>query len=74
MAQLYREIEAKRKIMREIYGGMMTAEDLHRELGMRPEAARELMLEHGIGIRIGRRIKFETDMVAKFIVEKRGMV
>lgn len=52
----------------------MTAEDLHKELGMKPEAARQLMLENGIGCLIGKRVKFETDMVAKFIVERRGFV
>lgn len=74
MASIYREIDSKRKIMREIYGGMMTAEDLQKELGMRSDHAASLMLENGFGIRIGKRIKFETDMVAKFIVEQRGMV
>ena len=74
MAQLYKEIEAKRKIMREIYGGMMTSEDLHMELDMNPADARDLMIANGIGQQIGKRIKFETDMVAKFIVERRGMV
>ena len=73
MAQLQSEIRAKRNILREIYGGMMTSEDLHRELGMKPNDARQLMLENGIGHMIGNRIKFETDMVAKFIVERRGL-
>lgn len=72
MALIHNEIRQKRNIMREIYGGMMTAEDLHKELGMKPDAARQLMLENGIGMIIGKRIKFETDMVAKFIVERRG--
>ena len=72
MSTLHSEIRQKRNIMREIYGGMMSAEDLHRELGMKPEAARQLMLENGIGMILGNRIKFETDMVAKFIVERRG--
>lgn len=73
MSQLHTEIRAKRNILREIYGGMMSANDLHRELGMEPEAASKLMLANGIGNRIGKRVKFETDMVAKFIVERRGM-
>jgi hypothetical protein len=72
MATLHAEIRQKRNIMREIYGGMMTAEDLHKELGMKPEAARQLMLDNGIGLVLGNRVKFETDMVAKFIVERRG--
>lgn len=72
MPQIYAEINTKRKIMREVYGGMMTAEDLHKELGMKPNDARELMMGLGLGIRIGNRVKFETDMVAKYIVEQRG--
>ena len=72
MALIHNETRAKRNIMREIYGGMMTAEDLSKELGMKPEDARKLMLDNGIGCLIGKRVKFETDMVAKFIVERRG--
>jgi hypothetical protein len=30
------------------------------------------MLDNGIGLVLGNRVKFETDMVAKFIVERRG--
>lgn len=72
MAQIHNETRAKRNILREIYGGMMTAEDLSKELGMKPNDAKQLMLENGIGCLLGKRIKFETDMVAKFIVERRG--
>lgn len=73
MTALQAAIREKRAIMREIYGGMMSLCDLGRELGMKPENARIWAAEHGIGNLIGKRIKFETDQVAKIIVEGRGM-
>lgn len=73
-AAIYNEIAEKRKILRGIYGGMMSAADLGKELGMKPDAARLWAREQGIGNMIGKRIKFETDQVAKIIVERRGMI
>lgn len=65
-------IREKRNIMRAIYGGMMTQASLAKELGMKPEDAKEWARERGIGGVYGARIKFETDMVAKAIVQCRG--
>ena len=72
MTEQQAAIREKRNIMRDIYGGMMSQEALGRELGMKPEDAREWARAQGIGNRIGKRIKFETDMVAKVIVQQRG--
>lgn len=73
MASLANEIREKRNILREIYGGMMSIADLSRELNMKPEAAREFAIENGLGVLIGKRLKVDTDMVAKLIVQRRGM-
>lgn len=73
MPSIYNDIREKRTILREIYGGMMSLSDLSRELGMKPDAARAWASEQGIGNIIGNRIKYETDMVAKIIVQQRGM-
>ena len=72
-AAIYSDIREKRGILREIYGGMMSLADLSRELGMSPEDAKVWASSQGIGTIIGRRIKYETDMVAKIIVVQRGM-
>ena len=74
MSALYTEIREKRSILREIYGGMMTMADLGRELGTNPEDARKWAEERGLCTQIGKRIKAETDMVAKALVQIRGMV
>lgn len=68
------EIREKRNILREIYGGMMSQADLGRELGMKPADATNWAREQGIGTLIGKRFKFETDMVAKVLVQRRGMI
>lgn len=73
MATLHEKVREKQKIMRELYGGMMTATDLSKELGMKRENAKVWALEHGLGNLIGKRVKFETDEVARRIVEMRGM-
>lgn len=73
MASLNTEIKEKHGILREIYGGMMSVADLSRELSMKPEDARAWASENGIGVQIGKRLKIETDMVAKIIVLRRGM-
>lgn len=73
MTTLQSQIHEKRNILRNIYGGMMTLADLSRELGMKKDAARSWATEQGIGVRIGSRIKYETDEVARRIVERRGM-
>ena len=74
MAASYNEIREKRNILRDLYGGMMTLSDLSRELGMKPEDAKVWAMEQGLCIQLGKRLKVETDMLAKFIVQRRGMV
>lgn len=74
MAAIYNEIREKRNILRDLYGGMMTLADLSRELGMKPEDAKAWAMEQGLCIQLGKRLKVETDMLAKFIVQRRGMV
>lgn len=73
MTTLQIQIQEKRNILRKIYGGMMSLADLSRELRMKDDAARKWAAEQGIGNLIGKRIKYDTDEVAKKIVEGRGM-
>ena len=74
MAAIYNDIREKRNILRDLYGGMMTLSDLSRELGMKPEDAKVWAIEQGLCVQLGKRLKVETDMLAKFIVRRRGMV
>lgn len=67
------QIREKRLIMREVYGGLMTLTDLSHELGMNRDKARQWGREHMVGVQIGSRIKYDTDEVAKIIVQRRGM-
>lgn len=74
-ATLASEIRKKRKILRELYGGYMTLEDLTRELGF---SSRKIAFANAeiMGIprtQIGKSKKYETDIVAKRLVELRGM-
>lgn len=72
---IHNEIAEKRRTMRGIYGGMMTLVDLTRELGLKdPRAAKAWAAEHNIGNQIGRRVRYDTDTVAKILVMGRGMV
>ena len=72
---LTNEIAEKRRIMRGIYGGMMTLAQLTWELGLKDtRAAKAWAIANGIGNQIGRNIKYDTDTVAKTIVLGRGMV
>lgn len=73
MTDLDGKIAEKRRILRRTYGGMMTVTDLGNELGMKRPQAKAWAQEHGLGCRIGKRIKVETDEFARVIVEIRGM-
>lgn len=55
------------------YGGMMTVTDLAKELGTCREYAKKWGIEKGIGSIVNSRIKFESRLVAKAIVDGRGM-
>lgn len=73
--RIYREITEKRGILRGIYGGMMSLNDVMKELGYTsPVSARQAVHEMGIvPTQVGRMKKYETDLVAKRLVELRGM-
>lgn len=72
-AKIYTDIAEKRKIMRDIYGGMMTLTDVARELSVNRDVARAWVRSLGLGAQIGKRVYYETDEVAKAIVQARGM-
>ena len=69
------EIRAKRNILRERYGGMMTLTDLMEELGYGSRiSARKAVVAMGIpATQVGRMKKYDTDVVARRPVELRGM-
>lgn len=75
---LGREVAEKRRLMYERHGGVMSPTDVAREAGY--FAGRSMgtggQEEHGIpAIRMGPRKRgYETDLVAKAIVQSRGMV
>lgn len=73
MSSLYEKIRKKSDAMYKRYGGMMTTTDLSKELGVNRDAAKAWAQSQGIGNRIGKRVKYETDEVARRIVETRGM-
>lgn len=70
-----RAIAEKRRILREEYGGMLTLQQLTRELGYScPKAARAWVRNHALeGVKMGTTVRYETDVVAKVIVDSRGM-
>lgn len=73
MASLYEKVRQKADAMFKRYGGMMTTSDLSRELGVNRDAAKAWAKAEGIGNLVGKRVKYETDEVARRIVETRGM-
>lgn len=73
MTLLQTAIAEKRRILRHEYGGMMTLQDLTQELGFAStNSARkwvqDVALDH---TRIGSRIRYDTDLVAKILVQRR---
>ena len=70
---LYSNIDEKRKLLRGIYGGMMSLTDVARELSVTRDVARAWVRERSLGVQIGKRVRYETDEVAKAIVMARGM-
>lgn len=72
----YREVDIKRKILRDIYGGMMTLAQLSQELGYSSNnSTKKWVREHALeGVRMGKSVRYETDQVARVIVDGRGMV
>lgn len=76
MSSHYNAIREKRQILRDIYGGMMSIADLTKELGYKsPKSARAWLATVGVeAVKVGGGIRYETDQVAKAIVDGRGMV
>ena len=76
MSSHYNEIKEKRQILRDIYGGMMTIADLAKELGdSSHKSARAWLATVDVeAVKVGRSLRYETDQVAKAIVDGRGMV
>lgn len=72
----YRAVADKRKILRDIYGGMMTLRQLSKELSYGSDnSTRKWVREHALeGVKMGKSVRYETDQVARAIVEGRGMV
>lgn len=69
----YRQINAVDREMFERHGGMMTVADVALELGSSRAVAKRWAEENVPGTMIGKRIKYETRLVAKAIVNKRGI-
>lgn len=68
------EVQEKQRVLYNRYGGMMTVQDVARELGTGRGAAKEWLEGRVKGCPIGKRVKYETDQVARAIVAVRGFV
>lgn len=75
MTQLQAERREKREILRSIYGGMMTLTDLAHELGYSGQnAARRWVEENNVpATMIRSRKRYDTDVIARILVDRRGM-
>ena len=77
MSVLNRAIAEKRRLMYERYGGIMSPTDVAKELGYspKPSVGDRWAEEHEIpAVRLGPRKRgYETDLIAKAIVQGRGM-
>nr|DAD64176.1 MAG TPA: hypothetical protein [Caudoviricetes sp.] len=75
---LGKEIAEKRRLLYERHGGIMSPVDVAREMGYYPSSSRgdRWAQEHDVpAVRLGARKRgYETDLVAKAIVQSRGMV
>lgn len=75
MSANYREIYKKRDEMFDRYGGMMTLAQVKKELGVTDDrTAKEYLRDFGVEpIKTGRSKKYETYLLARAIVNRRGM-
>lgn len=74
--EFYREVKRKTEILRADYGGMMSVKDIMRELGFwsRHTVINWLRDNSVDGVKVDRKsVKYETDLIARRIVEQRGM-
>ena len=71
--QFYAEVKAKREIMFDRYGGMMSLKDLTKELGFGSvNTTKKWVEEVGLSyVRVTGHPRFETDIVAREIVRRR---
>ena len=63
------EIRMKRRILRELYGGTMTCNELRKEIGGSYDFCRRWALEHGLAVRIGDKIRYDVDALAVVLVD-----
>lgn len=72
----YQEVKKKTDLLRSDYGGMMSVKDLMHELGFGSHhTVNNWIRDNGVeGVKVGRSVKYETDQVARVIVNARGMV
>ncbi len=75
MTANYREVYKKRDEMYDRYGGMMTLAQVKKELGVTDSrTAREMLRGLEVEpIKLGRSKKYETSLLAKALVSRRGM-
>lgn len=75
MSADYREICKKRDEMYDRYGGMMTMSQVKWELGVKDDrTAREMLKDLNVEpIKLGRSRKYETVLLARALVNRRGM-
>ena len=74
MSRNYRAITEKQETLRGLYNGMMTLADVSRELNVDKKVAKVWLTENQVeGVMVGKRVKYETDEIAKVIVRLRGM-
>ena len=68
-------VKEKRDILRELYGGMMTVADLTIELGYKNRKyTKEWITQVALpGTMVGSRIRCDTDLVARTLVDARGI-
>lgn len=69
------EVKEKRAILRDRYGGMMRLRDLKEELGVKDvRTAKAAASSMGVvPTLVGRSKMYDTDLVARRLVELRGM-
>ena len=66
------EIRKKREILRELYGGSLSLDQLKHELGCTWEVAKEFGRVHRLEIHLDRYIRYDTDELARVLVQMRG--
>ena len=68
------EIAEKQRILRALYGGSMTQKELMKEVGCGARHTKEWAEKHNLGRRIGKRVSYDTDAVAKALIIEREFI